>query len=184
MKSNIIFKIIMLTLPITTAFSCSLPNDKIVKDSKISSNVETTPPTTTEKSSSTTPKHSVSVSFSEKNTDEQLTPFKQENLIYFSFNDYNINSKFSQNLNDLAKFLCDHPSQKILIEGHTDNRGTINYNLHLGEKRANSVKLYLKSKGVSDEQISTVSYGPNKPFEAGDKESTYAKNRRSVIVYR
>lgn len=173
MKSKIIFRIATLVLPIAIAFSCSFPKEKSYKnDTSILSDKKI------EKSDKLP-----IINNSEKNFDEQLDKLKKENIIHFSFNNYKVNAKYAENLNSLAKFLCRYPNQKIIVEGHTDNRGTIEYNMNLGQKRADSVKLYLESKGVSNQQISTISYGSNKPTEHGNKESAFAQNRRSVIIY-
>jgi peptidoglycan-associated lipoprotein len=71
---------------------------------------------------------------------------------------------------------------KIQIEGHCDERGTIEYNLALGERRANSTKRYLISLGIGDKRISTISYGEEKPLDPGHNEEAWAKNRRAHII--
>lgn len=78
-----------------------------------------------------------------------------------------------------AAVLKDKRSLKIQIEGHTDERGGIQYNIALGERRANAAKAYLIDAGVSADRISTVSYGKEKPVDQGHDESAYAKNRRA-----
>ena len=80
-------------------------------------------------------------------------------------------------------FLRGNPSVKITVEGHADEKGTPEYNIALGERRANAVKMYLQSKGVNGEQIAIVSYGKEKPAVLGHDESAYAKNRRAVLAY-
>ncbi len=82
-----------------------------------------------------------------------------------------------------AAFLRNNPSYKVTVEGHADERGTPEYNIALGERRANAAKMYLQGKGVNGEQISIVSYGKEKPAVLGHTEADYAKNRRAVIVY-
>ncbi|AAO27007.1 peptidoglycan-associated lipoprotein precursor [Buchnera aphidicola str. Bp (Baizongia pistaciae)] len=172
MKSKKIFKILTLLLPMITTFSCSFPKNKLN-----SNNVDTFYEQETNKSKQQL------TNFSEDNFDETLEKLKKGNTIYFPFNNHQVNSKYAKNLNDLAQFLCHHSNQKIMIEGHTDSRGTNKYNMYLGQKRADSVKLYLESKGVSNQQITTVSYGSSKPVAHGNKENSYSKNRRSVIIY-
>ena len=71
---------------------------------------------------------------------------------------------------------------KIQIEGHCDERGTIEYNLALGERRANSAKNYLISLGISPDRISTISYGEEKPLDPGHNEEAWAKNRRAHTI--
>ncbi|MGQ7179132.1 peptidoglycan-associated lipoprotein Pal, partial [Escherichia coli] len=82
-----------------------------------------------------------------------------------------------------ANFLRSNPSYKVTVEGHADERGTPEYNISLGERRANAVKMYLQGKGVSADQISIVSYGKEKPAVLGHDEAAYSKNRRAVLVY-
>ena len=83
-----------------------------------------------------------------------------------------------------ASFLRDNPDKRVLIEGHTDERGTREYNLALGERRADSVRTFLVSSGVRRGQIETVSYGEERPIDPGHTESAWAKNRRAEVVYR
>ena len=103
------------------------------------------------------------------------------NLI--SIAQYNINYEFTKALDEHAKFLISHPSFNIVIEGHADERGTPEYNISLGERRALAVKAYLQGRGVAASQISIMSYGKEKPAVLGHDEASYSKNRRAVIVY-
>ena len=75
------------------------------------------------------------------------------------------------------------PSVKVLIEGHADERGTPEYNIALGERRAKAVAKYLQTLGVQAEQLSIVSYGEEKPLDMSHTEDAFAKNRRAVLVY-
>jgi peptidoglycan-associated lipoprotein len=79
--------------------------------------------------------------------------------------------------------LIKNPGQKVMIEGHCDERGTPEYNIALGERRAKAVAQYLQSLGVVAEQISTVSYGEEKPVDLSRTNEGFAKNRRAVLVY-
>lgn len=81
-----------------------------------------------------------------------------------------------------ANWLSQNGNVNLQIEGHCDNRGSSEYNLSLGERRANSVKSYLISLGVQGQRLSVVSYGEEKPLEMGDTESAWAKNRRANFV--
>ena len=94
-----------------------------------------------------------------------------------------LESVLRQMLDAHAAFLRNNPSYKVTVEGHADERGTPEYNIALGERRANAVKMYLQGKGVSADQISIVSYGKEKPAVLGHDEAAYAKNRRAVLVY-
>ena len=82
-----------------------------------------------------------------------------------------------------AQYLRDNPDARIIIEGHTDERGTPEYNIALGERRARSVARYMQNLGVDVNQLSIVSYGEEKPAEVGHSEAFWSKNRRAVINY-
>ena len=113
----------------------------------------------------------------------QMQQLQQNNIVYFGLDKYDIQSDFAQMLDAHAAFLRSNPSYKVTIEGHADERGTPEYNIALGERRANAVKMYLQGKGVAAEQIAIVSYGKEKPAVLGHDESAYAQNRRAVLVY-
>ncbi|SES85477.1 peptidoglycan-associated lipoprotein Pal [Thorsellia anophelis] len=113
----------------------------------------------------------------------QLQDLQRDNIIYFGFDQYDIGSNYMMTLDAHAAFLRDNPSIRVVIEGHTDERGTAEYNIALGERRANATRIYLQGRGVSDEQMQIVSYGKEKPAVYGNDESAFAKNRRSVLVY-
>ena len=82
-----------------------------------------------------------------------------------------------------AKYLGAHPATRVRLEGHTDERGSREYNIGLGERRAQSVRRALLLQGATDTQISTVSYGEERPAAPGHDEAAWAKNRRVEIVY-
>jgi len=102
--------------------------------------------------------------------------------IHFDFDKYNIRPGDASILNENAALLKKYPNVKIQIEGHCDERGTVEYNLALGERRANSTKNYLVSHGISPSRISTISYGKEKPLDPGHNEEAWAKNRRAHII--
>ncbi|MBK5072466.1 peptidoglycan-associated lipoprotein Pal [Budviciaceae bacterium BWR-B9] len=112
-----------------------------------------------------------------------LQQLQSNNIVYFDYDSYDVRSDFAQMLDAHAAFLRSNPSYKVTIEGHADERGTPEYNIALGERRANAVKMYLQGKGVSGEQMAIVSYGKEKPAVLGHDEAAYAKNRRAVLVY-
>lgn len=85
-------------------------------------------------------------------------------------------------LADNAKWIKDHPGLTIQIEGHCDSRGSVEYNLALGERRAQSVKSYLTNLGVEGKRLTIISYGEEKPVATGDSESIFAQNRRANFV--
>ena len=102
--------------------------------------------------------------------------------VYFNFNSFEIESKAQETLKRQAKWLHANHHVTIEVEGHCDERGTRDYNLALGERRANSVKKYLVSLGVPAHRISMISYGKEHPVSVENNEAGWAKNRRSVTV--
>jgi len=102
--------------------------------------------------------------------------------IYFEFDSFSLSSAAKEALGMAAQWLKANPKQKIQVEGHCDERGTTEYNLALGERRANSVKEFLSKKGVGASQLSTISYGSERPVALGHDEAAWAKNRRCEFV--
>ncbi len=113
----------------------------------------------------------------------KLQALKQDGTIYFGYDRDDIPDRYVSLLQAHAEFLMSAPEVKIIIEGHTDERGTPEYNIALGERRARSVARYLLNLGVTPDQISIVSYGEEKPHSFGHGESAWSKNRRAVISY-
>lgn len=105
-----------------------------------------------------------------------------QDTVYFDTDRYNIDSQDQQALAAQAAWLQRYPAKRITIEGHCDERGTREYNLALGERRANAAKNYLVSLGVDAGRITTVSYGKERPVATGSDEESWAKNRRAVTV--
>ncbi|MEQ6888088.1 peptidoglycan-associated lipoprotein Pal [Halomonas sp. CS7] len=103
--------------------------------------------------------------------------------IYFEYDSDTIRSEFEPVLTAHARFLRANPSATVILQGHTDERGTREYNLALGERRAGSVERYLNVQGVSPSQVEVVSYGEERPAARGANEQAYAQNRRVVFAY-
>lgn len=114
---------------------------------------------------------------------QQLDSLKGQNVVYFDFDRATVKSEFMDVLKQHADYLVANRDQSVVIEGHTDNRGTPEYNIALGERRAKSVETYLLNSGVRGSQISVVSYGEEKPAVMGATEYAFAQNRRAVVVY-
>jgi peptidoglycan-associated lipoprotein len=105
-----------------------------------------------------------------------------QDTIYFDTDRYNIDSADIAALQSQAQWLLKYPNKRATIEGHCDERGTREYNLALGERRANAAKNYLVSLGVDASRLSTVSYGKERPIALGSNEEAWAQNRRAVTV--
>ncbi|WP_108124821.1 peptidoglycan-associated lipoprotein Pal [Saccharospirillum mangrovi] len=106
-----------------------------------------------------------------------------QTIVYFDFDKSEIRTEFRTVLNAHAMNLVANPNMSVVLEGHADERGTREYNLALGERRAQAVADYLMLKGAAASQIDTVSYGEERPVALGSTEADYAENRRVEIVY-
>jgi len=102
--------------------------------------------------------------------------------IHFDFDKYDIRPADTEILKGNSAFLKKFPNVKIQIEGHCDERGTNEYNLALGERRANSTKKYITSLGITADRVSTISYGEEKPMDPGHNEEAWTKNRRANFL--
>lgn len=164
MQLNKVFKGLMLALPLVAVAACSSNKNDDQTDTNNVPVVEQGPT-------------------AEELARQQLEQLKQQNIVYFGFDKYDISSDYATLLDAHAAFLRSNPAVRIVVEGHADERGTPEYNIALGERRANAVKMYLQGKGVSADQLSIVSYGKEKPAVLGHDEAAYAKNRRAVLAY-
>jgi peptidoglycan-associated lipoprotein len=103
-------------------------------------------------------------------------------IVYFAFDDYTLSSDAQTVLNKLADNLRSNAGSVVQIQGHCDERGSIEYNLALGERRANSVKNYLSGLGIEGARLNTISFGEEKPVDDGHDEAAWARNRRAEFV--
>jgi len=125
------------------------------------------PPSTPPAETPSTPSESPSVSWQDA---------------YFDYDSYELRADARTALDGDAKMMRDHAGASLLIEGHCDERGTPEYNLALGEKRANAARDYLVAQGVDNGRLETVSYGEERPFATGHDEASWAQNRRAHLV--
>jgi peptidoglycan-associated lipoprotein len=102
--------------------------------------------------------------------------------VHFAYNEYNIEDADKAVLGRQAQWLSKYPAVRVTVEGHCDERGTREYNLALGARRANAVKEYLVSQGVSTARLETVSYGKERPICTESNEACWAQNRRGVTT--
>jgi len=103
-------------------------------------------------------------------------------VVYFSFNDSGLDTDAKATLRTQAAWLKDNPKALIVIEGRCDERGTREYNLALGDQRANAARSYLIAQGISADRIRTISYGKDKPVALGSDEEAWARNRNATTV--
>lgn len=171
MQLNKVLKGLMLSVPVMAIAACSSRKsanngDESAMGAGVSTNIDMN-----------------NSMFSDEQARLQMQELEHNNIVYFDLNKYDIRSEFAQILDTHANFLRSNPSYKVTVEGHADERGTPEYNIALGERRASAVKIYLQSKGASAYQIAIISYGKEKPAVLGHDEEVYAKNRRAVLVY-
>jgi peptidoglycan-associated lipoprotein len=118
-----------------------------------------------------------------------VTPGTEQDLvanvgdrIFFDFDKSDIRADARERLDSWASWLNKYPQVTAVIEGHCDERGTREYNLALGERRANAAKSYLVAKGIDPKRLQTISYGKERPAVVGSNEAAWAQNRRAVLV--
>lgn len=114
--------------------------------------------------------------------DDPGTPLGKK-VVYFDYNQSDIKAEYKIIITAHARYLSANPKASIILQGHTDERGSREYNVGLGERRARAVRRMLLLLGVTDSQIKTISYGEERPAQDGHDEAAWSKNRRVVIVY-
>ena len=111
-------------------------------------------------------------------------PAGVSNVVYFDYDSFTVKPEFQSVLEAHARFIKADSARRANLEGHTDERGGSEYNLALGQKRAEAVRRALNALGVADGQMEAVSYGKEKPAMTGNDEAAFSKNRRAEITYR
>ena len=143
-----------------------------------SSNTSSTSNTASDSASSASSAGGSSSIGSIKSPDELLA--KVGSTVYFDYDQSTLTAEAQATLDRQAAFLKASPSFRITIEGHCDERGTREYNLALGDRRASAVRDYLVAKGINASRLSTISYGKERPSVGGSNETSYSLNRRSI----
>jgi peptidoglycan-associated lipoprotein len=115
---------------------------------------------------------------------EEVAPAVELEDVFFAFDQFELTAEARAALAQNARLLRDNPGVRIMIEGHCDERGTVQYNLALGEKRARESMRYLVSLGIDADRIDIVSYGKERPFAVGSGEAFWSQNRRAHFVVR
>ena len=114
--------------------------------------------------------------------DDPANPLSKR-TIFFMYDSSQVQQDFIPVIAAHAQYLLEHPAQRVVLEGHADERGSSEYNIALGEQRAKSVYRMMKSQGVSDSQLEIISYGEEKPVANGMDEASWLLNRRVEIAY-
>ncbi len=110
-----------------------------------------------------------------------LSAFERE-LVLFNFDRSEIMERYKGVLRQKADFLRAHPNIRVQIEGHADERGTVQYNLALGDRRAESARVFLTALGIAADRLSTISFGEERPLDPSKNEAAYGKNRRARFL--
>ena len=113
---------------------------------------------------------------------QALAAIQQKNVVYFDYDSSEIRSEYVPLVAAHAQYLVKYPTARVRLEGHTDERGSREYNIGLGERRAQTVRRALLAQGVAEAQITTVSYGEERPAVEGSDEAAYGQNRRVELV--
>jgi peptidoglycan-associated lipoprotein len=117
-----------------------------------------------------------------KGSQEDFVASVASDRIFFGLDQYDVDAEDQATLQSQAAWLQQNPTVRVTIEGHADERGTRDYNIALGERRANAAKNYLASLGIAPSRMTTVSYGKERPAALGSDEASWAQNRRAVTV--
>jgi peptidoglycan-associated lipoprotein len=158
-------------------------------DAPVATNTPTTStqgPTTTGIPPSTGSQNSGSVAtvnIAPQTTGGALGPAGALRIIYFDYDSSDVRNEFIDVIATHGRFLAGNATVRVRLEGHSDERGSREYNIALGERRAQTVKKALALQGVQESQIATVSYGEERPAAAGSDDNAWSKNRRVEIVY-
>lgn len=181
MRFNKTVKALAIALPILALSACS-SNSETDEQTDVATNAQTASVTDNNTSDVQVTAAQRAAEIEEQQRQE-LEKLRAEHIVYFDFDTSTVSREFSAILDAHAKFLNNSSNTRVLVEGHADERGTPEYNIALGERRAKAVVTYLENMGVSSSQLSVVSYGEEKPMIKDRSESAFAKNRRAVLVY-
>jgi peptidoglycan-associated lipoprotein len=113
---------------------------------------------------------------------QALAALGQKNVVYFDYDSSEISAEYQPVVAAHASYLVKYPTARVRLEGHTDERGSREYNIGLGERRAQAVRRALLAQGVADAQVVTVSYGEERPAVEGSDDASFAQNRRVELV--
>ncbi|NLS11273.1 peptidoglycan-associated lipoprotein Pal [Vibrio sp. SM6] len=181
MQLNKVLKGLLIALPVMAVTACSSSDDAASNaGASETTNQSTAGSANTTDTTVVTPMDQ-NAQLTEQELKEQA--LRESQTIFFAFDNASISSDYEEMLAAHAKYLSQNPALNVTVEGHADERGTPEYNIALGERRAQAVAKYLEALGVQADQISIVSFGEEKPLMLGQSENVYAKNRRAVLVY-
>ncbi|PWI33951.1 peptidoglycan-associated lipoprotein Pal [Vibrio albus] len=180
MQLNKVLKGLLIALPVLAVTACSSSDDAADASMEQTTNQQQTGSQETTDTTVVTPMNTES-QLSEQELQE--LKLRENQTVFFAFDNATVSGDYEEMLAAHAAYLSKNPTINVKVEGHADERGTPEYNIALGERRAEAVSKYLQALGVQADQIQIMSYGEEKPLVLGQSEEAYAKNRRAVIVY-
>ncbi|BDM64956.1 peptidoglycan-associated lipoprotein [Shewanella sp. NFH-SH190041] len=181
MELNKLFKAMVVAVPLLALGACSSTSQS---ETDTSSNIGNTAGSSTDVNNAGVQTGSAAqILTPEEQQRLKEQELRKEHIIYFDFDRSEVQPQFAEVIQAHGNYLIEHPNVKVLIEGHADERGTPEYNIALGERRAKAVAKYLQSMGVMPSQMTIVSYGEEKPLDLSRTNEGFAKNRRAVLVY-
>ncbi len=168
------------------AACASTPLDESTTTAPVTDKSATTSPTTRPSDTRTDPRAVARVDTTPKGIDPLSDPASPlaKRSVFFDFDSFLVKPEYQSLIEAHGKFLVGNPSRRIMIEGNADERGSREYNLALGQKRAEAVKSRLRLLGVAENQMETISFGEEKPVATGADEAAWAQNRRADLNYR
>ena len=185
MQLNKVLKGLLIALPVLAVTACSSSDDAADASAQQTTNQQQQQTTATQQ-----PATDTTTVVSPLDTQSQLSEQEMKELklrenqtVFFAFDNATVSGDYEEMLAAHAAYLSKDPTITVKVEGHADERGTPEYNIALGERRAEAVSKYLQALGVQADQIKITSLGEEKPLVLGQSEEAYAKNRRAVIVY-
>lgn len=181
MQLNKVLKGLLIALPVLAVTACSSSDDAADASMQETTNQQQT--AGTQETTDTTVVTPMDTESQLSEQELQELKLRENQTVFFAFDNATVSGDYEEMLAAHAAYLSKNPTINVKVEGHADERGTPEYNIALGERRAEAVSKYLQALGVQADQIQIMSYGEEKPLVLGQSEAAYAKNRRAVIVY-
>lgn len=177
-----IARLLLMTLPVVILMACSSPGDKAPDDSgeiMDDADVGTQPQERETQPGIAVPEEP---GFAGHPLDDPNSLLAKR-VVYFDFDSDTVKDQFTSIIEAHAAYLADHPRARVTLEGHADERGTREYNMALGERRANAVRQFLMLQGANADQLEVISYGEERPVALGHDEDSWRLNRRVELIY-
>lgn len=181
-NTKILKKIAVLIIPAFVLWGCESTPEQ-VEDTGAGSTAQSTTDSGATASGTDTGSGSTAKPMAQDTSSSQADDMLSKNIVYFDFDKNDVKDDFKGIIQAHANYLSNNPSAKMTVEGNADERGTREYNIGLGERRANAVRQLLVLQGASSSQVDVISYGEERPAVIGHDESAWSKNRRAELIY-